>query len=41
MNVSEVYEDELVDYNPITGEIKLTKVFTTCTQRKKAREIKS
>lgn len=34
MNVAEVYEDELIDYNPITGEIQLTKVFTTCKQRK-------
>ena len=40
MNVSEVYEDELVDYNPITGEIKLTKVFTTCTQRKEGKKDK-
>lgn len=40
MNVSEVYEDELVDYNPITGEIKLAKVFTTCTQRREGKRDK-
>lgn len=34
INVSEVYEDELVDYNPITGEVNFTKVFTSCKQRK-------
>lgn len=34
MNVSEVYEDELKSYNPITGEIDLVTDFTLCTQRK-------
>jgi recombination protein RecT len=34
MNVSEVYEDELLEYNPITGELKLTNNFSECTQRK-------
>lgn len=34
MNVSEVYEDELKSYNPITGEIELVTDFTSCTQRK-------
>lgn len=33
MNVSEVYEDELISYNPITGELELTKDFSKCTQR--------
>jgi recombination protein RecT len=27
MNVSEVYEDELLDYNPITGELEIKKGF--------------
>lgn len=34
MNVSEVYEDELVSYNPITGELTLTSNFSSCAQRK-------
>lgn len=34
MNVSEVYEDELISYNPITGELELTKDFSKCSQRK-------
>lgn len=34
MNVSEVYEDELISYNPITGELELTKDFSKCKQRK-------
>jgi recombination protein RecT len=33
MNVSEVYEDELLSYNPITGELKFVKDFSECTQR--------
>lgn len=40
MNVAEVYEDELIDYNPITGEIKLTTVFTECTQRRDGKKDK-
>lgn len=33
MNYAVVYEDELVSYNPITGEVEFTKDFSTCTQR--------
>ena len=33
MNVSEVYEDEITSYNPITGELELTKDFSKCKQR--------
>ena len=33
MNVAEVYEDELVSYNPISGELELVKDFSECTQR--------
>ena len=33
MNCAEVYEDELLSYNPITGEIELVKDFSVCTQR--------
>lgn len=40
MNVSEVYEDELIDYNPITGEVSFTKVFTSCAQRKEGKKDK-
>lgn len=40
MNVSEVYEDELVDFNPITGEVSLVKTFSTCTQRKEGKKDK-
>lgn len=40
MNVSEVYEDELVSYNPITGELQLTKDFSKCTQRKEGKKDK-
>jgi recombination protein RecT len=40
MNVSEVYEDELTDYNPITGEVSFTKVFTSCAQRKEGKKDK-
>lgn len=34
MNCSDVYEDELVSYNPITGECKFTSDFSKTTQRK-------
>jgi recombination protein RecT len=40
MNVSEVYEDELIDYNPITGELQFTKIFSTCKQRKEGKKDK-
>lgn len=40
MNVSEVYEDELLSYNPITGELQLTKDFSKCTQRKEGKKDK-
>lgn len=33
MNVSEVYEDELEMFNPITGELKLVTDFKHCKQR--------
>jgi len=33
MNVAEVYEDEVVSYNPITGELELVKDFSECMQR--------
>lgn len=34
MNVAEVYEDELVEYNPITGVLELVTSFTNCKFRK-------
>lgn len=34
MNVSEVYEDEILSYNPITGEMQLAKDLSKCEQRK-------
>ena len=40
MNVSEVYEDELLSFNPITGELQLTKDFSKCTQRKEGKKDK-
>lgn len=40
MNVSEVYEDELKSYNPITGEVELTTDFSSCTQRKEGKSDK-
>lgn len=40
MNVSEVYEDELETYNPITGELKLVTDFSKCTQRKEGKKDK-
>lgn len=33
MNCSEVYEDELLRYNPITGECEFVEDFSGCTQR--------
>ena len=33
MSCSEVYQDELLEYNPITGECKFTTDFSECTQR--------
>lgn len=33
MNCSEVYGDELLEYNPITGECKFVEDFSECTQR--------
>ncbi len=33
MNCAVVYKDELVSYNPITGEVGLVRDFTKCTQR--------
>lgn len=33
MNYAVVYEDELVSYNPITGEVEFTRDFNACTQR--------
>lgn len=33
INVSEVYEDELVSYNPITGKLQFAEDFEKCTQR--------
>lgn len=33
MNCSAVYQDEIVDYNPITGECQFVTEFSTCEQR--------
>jgi len=33
MNCSEVYDDELIMYNPITGDCKFVDDFNLCTQR--------
>ena len=33
MNCSVVYKDELVSYNPITGEVEFVKDYSKCTQR--------
>lgn len=33
MNCSAVYQDEIVDYNPITGECQFATDFSTCEQR--------
>lgn len=35
MNCSEVYEDELVSYNPITGDCRFVEDFGACCQRNK------
>ena len=35
MNCSEVYEDEMESYNPITGECRFVTDFSQCTQRAK------
>jgi recombination protein RecT len=40
MNVSEVYEDELEIFNPITGELKLVSDFKNCLQRKEGKRDK-
>lgn len=40
MNYAVVYEDELVSYNPITGEIEFVKDFSDCTQRDAGEEEK-
>lgn len=40
MNVSEVYEDEISFYNPITGELKLITDFSKASQRKEGRRDK-
>lgn len=40
MNVAEVYEDELISYNPITGELEITNDFTQCKQRKEGQKDK-
>ena len=33
MNCSAVYQDEIVDYNPITGECQFVTEFSSCEQR--------
>lgn len=33
MNYAVIYKDELVSYNPVTGEIEIVKDFSKCTQR--------
>ena len=38
MNCSEVYGDELVSYNPITGECQFVTDFSRCTQRANGKE---
>ena len=40
MNYAAVYEDELVSYNPITGEIEFVTDFSNCTQRSAGEEDK-
>ena len=40
MNYSEVYEDELMAFNPITGEVQFARDFTKCTQRAKGETTK-
>lgn len=34
MNYSEVYEDELISHNPITGEVVFADDFSKCSQRR-------
>lgn len=38
MNCSVVYKDELLSYNPITGEVEFVKDFSKCTQRLEGKE---
>lgn len=38
MNCSVVYKDELVSYNPITGEVEFVNDFSKCTQRLEGKE---
>lgn len=40
MNYAVVYEDELVSYNPITGEVEFVKDFSACKQRMNGEEDK-
>lgn len=40
MNYAVVYEDELISYNPITGEIEFVTDFSQCTQRNAGDESK-
>lgn len=40
MNYAVVYEDELVSYNPITGEVEFVRDFGKCTQRMNGEEDK-
>lgn len=38
MNCSVVYKDELISYNPITGEVEFVNDFSKCTQRLEGKE---
>lgn len=40
MNYAVVYEDELLSYNPITGEVEFVRDFSKCTQRMNGEEDK-
>lgn len=40
MNYAVVYADELLSYNPITGEVEFVKDFSACTQRMNGEEDK-
>lgn len=40
MNYAVVYEDELLSYNPITGEVEFVKDFSKCSQRRNGEEDK-
>lgn len=40
MNYAVVYEDELLSYNPITGEVEFVRDFSKCTQRMNGEEEK-